>query len=77
MADRPGYFERRRIQAELIVIGALFDGRLTGQALMRVTGLRPGRLYSTLERLDDECRIVSDWIDGPYPRRLVYRLVGA
>lgn len=68
------YLQRRRQQADLIIIGALTDGELPGHPLMQRTGLGPGRLYDALRRLEDAGRITSDWADGPRPRRRVYRL---
>lgn len=68
------YFQRRRQQAELLVIGALTDGEAPGFTLMRRTGLGPGRLYVALARLEGTGRIASDWADGPHPRRRLYRL---
>lgn len=68
------YLQRRRQQAELIVVGALTDGELSGYPLMKRTGLGPGRLYDALARLEDAGRITAAWAEGPRPRRRVYRL---
>jgi DNA-binding PadR family transcriptional regulator len=68
------YFQRRREQAESRIIVALAVGEQFGYPLMRTTGLRPGRLYPALVRLESTGRIISGWIEGPYPRRRFYRL---
>lgn len=65
---------RRRIQAELMIIGALTEGELPGFTLHKRTGLDPGRMHVALARLEGTGRIISDWQDGPYPRRRLYRL---
>lgn len=67
-------FERRRQQAQLIVIGALFgQGELTTYQVMERTGLSPGRLIVALAALEGAGRVSSRWQDGPYPRRRLYR----
>jgi DNA-binding PadR family transcriptional regulator len=69
--------QRRRRQAELLVIGALAEiqpGTLSGYPLMKATGLSSGRLYEALTRLEGAGRITSQWADMPYPRRRLYRL---
>jgi DNA-binding PadR family transcriptional regulator len=65
---------RRRIQAELMIIGALTEGEHSGFMLAQRTGLNPGRVYVALARLEGTGRIKSDWEQGTYPRRRFYRL---
>lgn len=60
-----------------MVIGALTEGELPGYTLRKRTHLRAGRLYPALARLEGTGRIKSDWQDGPYPRRRLYRLAEA
>jgi hypothetical protein len=69
--------QRRRRQAELLVIGALAEiqpGALSGLPLMESTGLNAGRLYVALMHLEAAGRVTSQWADMPYPRRRLYRL---
>jgi hypothetical protein len=67
-------FERRRQQAQLIVIGALIgQGELTTTQLTQRTGLSLFRLHVALAGLEGAGRVTSRWQDGPYPRRRLYR----
>jgi DNA-binding transcriptional ArsR family regulator len=67
-------FERRRQQAQLIVIGALLgQGELTTTQLTQRTGLTIGRLHVALAALEGAGRVTSRWQNGPYPRRRLYR----
>jgi DNA-binding PadR family transcriptional regulator len=68
--------ERRRRQAQLIVLGAIFgQGEQTTYQLLQCTELSPGRLVAALEALQSAGRISSRWQDGPDPRRRLYRYV--
>lgn len=72
------FFERRRQQAQSIVIGALLgQGELTTRQIMERTGLSFGRLIVTLAALEGAGRASSRWQDGSYPRRRLYRYPAA
>ncbi len=65
-----------RLDDKAVLVTALLAhvGPLTATGLQRyVRGSFVG-LYRVLERLEGCGRVESDWIDGPYPRRRVYRL---
>jgi DNA-binding PadR family transcriptional regulator len=66
---------RRRWVAETLILAALREQPgLSGWPLMERTGMSGGRVYATLARLERDGAVTSGWIDGPYPRRRLYRL---
>jgi DNA-binding transcriptional regulator PaaX len=67
--------ELRSARHEYLAIGALYaNGELAGWPLIRATGLGSGALYVALIRLERDGVVASRWLDGPQPRRRVYRL---
>jgi DNA-binding IclR family transcriptional regulator len=67
-------FERRRHQAQLMVIGAILgQGEVTTTQVAERTGLNPARAWLALAALEEAGRVSSRWQDGPYPRRRLYR----
>jgi DNA-binding PadR family transcriptional regulator len=45
---------------------------LNGYEICLLLGRRVGTIHAALERLENQGRITSRWVDGPYPRRRVY-----
>lgn len=67
--------EYRRHEATFRLLMAFGpEGRHYGLDLGKRSGLRPGRLYPALTRLETRGLITSGWDDGPYPRRRAYWL---
>lgn len=67
----------RRQRDEAVVAGVLLrQGAMSAWPLTQATGLRTMRVYAALARLERDGTVVSDWEDGPYPRRRLYRLAG-
>ena len=66
----------RRLDAILAAL-ATMPGCGTASDLARVLGLsayKTGTMYADLDLLERDGRVVSDWFDGPYPRRRRYML---
>lgn len=72
------FFERRRRQAQLAILGALIgSGDLSTFQVVQATGLGPGRVHVALAALESAGRIRSRWADEPQPRRRLYRIAYA
>lgn len=69
-----GLLDGRRRAQEQRFLDALGADELGGFDLMRRVG-RFDRLnlYVVLERLEANGQVTARWLDGPYPRRRVYR----
>ena len=71
------WIQRRRRREELLVLGALTYIRpteLSALPLGQATRLGPGRVHAVLARLERAGFVSSRWVDGPHPRRRIYRL---
>ena len=69
--------ERRDLAVDVDVIGALAGREWHyGLDLMRATGYRGGRFHPSIDRLEDAGIVEAKWIEGAYPRRRLYRLIG-
>jgi hypothetical protein len=69
---------RRRFEREQRVIAAIGQLRpefATLGRIARLAYLGPGSVVGILARLEGSGEVVSDWADGPYPRRRVYSVV--
>lgn len=64
-------------QAVIRAIGMLRPSQASGVPIGRLAGMGPGKVHVVLARLEGSGRVVSDWVDGPFPRRRVYRVVDA
>lgn len=67
------FFDRRRQRADDAVLGVLRDGPATGGEVCTRSGLRMGRAWPALGRLEHSGRITA--VRLPDGRRL-YRIVG-
>lgn len=72
--------DRNRRQRQERVLGALAlaerrgEPEMAGWPLMQATGLHGPALYAALAELETCGEVVSRWVEGPYPRRRLYRL---
>ena len=64
--------EVRAATDEMAVLDALSGQELGGYELMRVTGLRPGRMYPALHRLTEAKLITDRWTVESGSRRRLY-----
>ena len=65
----------RRAEADFKLLRAFRPGeKHYGYDLSRAIGMRSGRVYPSLARLERRGSITSGWDDGPEPRRRHYVL---
>lgn len=71
--------DRRRADEQAVVnaIRMLRPSRASGWPISRLAGIGVGRTYPALARLEASGVLVSEWSEGPRPRRRVYRLASA
>lgn len=71
--------QRRRAQEERVIraIGMLRPSKASAFPISLLARMGPGSAHPVLARLEGAGRVVSEWVDGPYPRRRVYRVVEA
>jgi DNA-binding PadR family transcriptional regulator len=56
------------------IIRVLADGPLSGRALADFAELSAGQFYPAIMKMEAAGIVASEWEDGPYPRRRIYRL---
>lgn len=66
----------QRLDAILAALTTMPDGgTVTDLAYaLGLSAYRTGAMYADLALLEKDGRVVSDWLDGPYPRRRRYML---
>jgi DNA-binding PadR family transcriptional regulator len=62
--------DERRV---LAAIAMLRPSQASGYPISRLAHMGVGKVYAVLARLERSGRVASDWADGPYPRRRLYR----
>lgn len=62
------------VTAEEKILNALADGPKSSAQLGIATGLWSGTLFPALLDLEARKLVISEFADGPYPRRRIYRL---
>jgi DNA-binding PadR family transcriptional regulator len=57
------------------ILNALADkpAGMSGAEIGKTIGLGSGTLYPALSRLEHEGKVISEWEQGDYPRRRIYR----
>lgn len=67
--------QRHHLRDQFVLLAEFEPGRRHyAYDLCRESGMRPGRVYPALTRLEQAGEITSGWDDGPYPRRRHYQL---
>jgi hypothetical protein len=61
----------RRLEAILAVLATMPGGANTS-VIADAVGCSVPSLYPDLARLEQDGRVASDWVDGPFPRRRRY-----
>jgi hypothetical protein len=72
------WFSKRRDRLDAAVLKCLTDrvSDLAPIVICATTGYGYAAVYSSLARLEQQNRVTSRWVDGPYPRSRVYRAGG-
>lgn len=66
--------DRAEEQAVIKAIGMLRPSQASGYPISRLANMGSGKVYVVLARLEASGRVRSEWVDGPRPRRRVYRV---
>lgn len=69
----------RVINPEGVILRAIREATkdgLSGAEIAQATGIGSSRLYPALARLERKGRLMSAWVDAPFPRRRLYRIHG-
>jgi DNA-binding PadR family transcriptional regulator len=58
------------------ILATLSDkmGGMSSAEIGKASGLWSASLYPALSRLEREGKVISEWEEGDYPRRRIYRL---
>lgn len=70
----------RRLRDEQAVIKAirmLRPSQASAYPISRLAHIGPGKVHAVLHGLERSGQVVSEWNDGPFPRRRLYRLVSS